>query len=66
MLPPVSGTILNLNTSLLTAGFAGLKTGRVSVWIKSNETSFQYGLDVRIHAVPEIIMQDLMDYSTIL
>lgn len=54
VLSPVDGTVLDLKSGPPRSSLDYLKTGWLSVCIKSNEPSVQYGLGiVRIHAVPE-------------
>lgn len=67
MLSTVSGTVLNLKAGPLIPSLAWLKTGRMSVRIKSVEASFQHGLSrLLVHAVHEAAMNYSVNYSTIL
>lgn len=67
MLSPASATVLDLKAGPFTAALVFLKTGRMSVCIKLNETLFQCGIGrVGAHAVSEATMRSLLDYSPIL
>lgn len=67
MLSSVTGTVLELTNGPLITSSNRVKTGRMSVFLESNETSFHYGLGiVPIHALPDAILKDMSDYFIIL